>query len=157
MNMRRAMLALALCGWVAGAAAEMYQWTDRNGTHYGDRPPAGAKNVRPIDLPPTNTTQPPPALPRHEPPPASAVPAPQPEEPPSDAECNAKFAEADRYEKSDRSDLARPIYDWMVTHCPQNRGPNIRSRRLLGPTDGGDAGGEECRGRAVRPGDVLIG
>lgn len=126
-----ALTALCFC---TAAFAEMYQWTDKNGTHYGDRPPAGAKNVKPLELPPTNTAVPVPAIPRYDPPANNAPAAPEQSMPPSDAECDGKLAEADSYEKSDRGDLARPIYDWMVTHCPQNRGPNIRARRLLTPT-----------------------
>ncbi len=41
-----ALLAVAMLGWTAGAAAEIYRWVDANGqVHFGQRPGSGAERV----------------------------------------------------------------------------------------------------------------
>lgn len=52
------LLLLPLLG-LTPASAEVYRWTDSQGaTHYGDRPPSDA--VKPLQLPPLQTYNPPP-------------------------------------------------------------------------------------------------
>jgi glutaredoxin len=50
--MRRWLLALLLVGAPALARAQVYSWTDKEGTlHFGDAPPGNGEKARQIDLP----------------------------------------------------------------------------------------------------------
>lgn len=47
--------AVLLCTLALPASADFFKWTDANGqTHFGDTPPANARNITPLDTPKAN-------------------------------------------------------------------------------------------------------
>lgn len=125
----------------ADVPTAIYQWSDTSGkTVFGDAPPKESKNIRRIEIPDPNIIQPPPkhahAHAEESLSSAGAAPSAKPALSPRAqrrTECNAKLKEADDYEKSDRSDLARNIYPWIVANCPENRTGRIGGRIRLVP------------------------